>query len=81
MTARSYSWKFWIIYLHRDQSIVIFPLQHVHIVVEQIHHVYVPANEKDYQNEDIKTESEAWLTLHIALSYFLSGERLMPFGK
>ena len=65
MTARSYSWKFLFIYLHRDQSIVFFPLQHMHIVVQQIHHVYMPANEKEHQNEDIQTESEARLTLHI----------------
>ena len=35
------------------------------IVVQQIHHVYMPANEKEHQNEDIQTESEARLTLHI----------------
>lgn len=55
--------KFRNIYLHRHQCIVFFLLQHMHIVVKEIYHIYMSINKKQCDCEKIQTWSmndRAW---------------------
>lgn len=67
-----------ITHLHRDQRVVVFPVQHVKIVGKQIHHVNVSKIIKKRKKKSGRNTNV--INAILARFYFLSGEILIPFA-